>query len=524
MTRAYSYLRFSTPDQMKGDSFRRQREMAETYARTHGYDLDTTLTFDDLGMSAFRGRNNEVGRLADFKEAVERGLVPKGSVLLVEALDRLSRLQPRKALRVLEDIVDAGITVITLNDGRVYDQAALNEDHTSLLVALILFMRANEESATKSRRLKQAWEAKRRKSDQRRLTERAPAWLRPAADSFEPIPERVEVVRQIFDMALRGIGQQRIASALNEQAVPVFGRGSMWHRSYIVKILSNPAVFGQFKPHTLEYDEGGKTQRVMQGVVDGYFPVVIPRETFDAVNDAKNGTFAARGRHAGEPVRSILAGLARCSRCGSTMTRISKGNRAKAGRPYLVCTKAKNGAGCVRKHIPYPVLEAALRDNAEQIVVEAPSPSSTDQIETQLSGLDVVMDQLRERAQGLLELLEEDPKSPTIRATLADVEREMDDVGRQITALADELRASRGPVVQYKLDQLRTALEGDDITAMNQALKGVITRIEVDDFENEMTLHWRHGGETSVTIDLLRYLDDGPRSGLGRGRIASAME
>ncbi len=33
--RAYSYLRFSTPEQMKGDSFRRQTGLAEAYALKH---------------------------------------------------------------------------------------------------------------------------------------------------------------------------------------------------------------------------------------------------------------------------------------------------------------------------------------------------------------------------------------------------------------------------------------------------------------------------------------------------------
>ena len=50
--------------------------------------------------------------------AVNDGLVPKGSVLLVEALDRVSRQSARKAVRILEDIVEGGITVVTLNDGK----------------------------------------------------------------------------------------------------------------------------------------------------------------------------------------------------------------------------------------------------------------------------------------------------------------------------------------------------------------------------------------------------------------------
>jgi|GEM_PF-5511149 len=32
MTKAYSYIRFSTPEQLKGDSLRRQKEASEQYA------------------------------------------------------------------------------------------------------------------------------------------------------------------------------------------------------------------------------------------------------------------------------------------------------------------------------------------------------------------------------------------------------------------------------------------------------------------------------------------------------------
>src|SRR3974390_3192733 len=118
MTKAYSYLRFSSPEQMRGDSFRRQSDLARHYALQKGLELDQTLTFNDLGVSAFRGKNAETGRLGDFLEAVKTGLVPQGSYLLVESLDRISRQSARKALNVLNSIVDEGITVVTLSDGR----------------------------------------------------------------------------------------------------------------------------------------------------------------------------------------------------------------------------------------------------------------------------------------------------------------------------------------------------------------------------------------------------------------------
>jgi hypothetical protein len=46
--KAYSYLRFSTPDQAKGDSYRRQTEAANDYARANNLELDSELTFADL--------------------------------------------------------------------------------------------------------------------------------------------------------------------------------------------------------------------------------------------------------------------------------------------------------------------------------------------------------------------------------------------------------------------------------------------------------------------------------------------
>src|SRR5215467_1963131 len=97
MRRAYSYIRFSTPEQAKGDSLRRQTELSERYAREHGLTLDDKLTFRDLGKSAFRGKNAQEGELGDFIKAVEDGRIKRGSYLLVENLDRLSRQPARKA-------------------------------------------------------------------------------------------------------------------------------------------------------------------------------------------------------------------------------------------------------------------------------------------------------------------------------------------------------------------------------------------------------------------------------------------
>src|SRR5690606_2786450 len=117
------------------------------------------------------------GMLGELRDAVRSGLIAKGPYLLLESLDRLSREDARFAVRLLEDICDEGIIVVTLSDGRLYDRSSLNE-FGEFLYAYMTAARANDESAQKARRLKAAWENKRSKAATKPLTTIAPAWIR----------------------------------------------------------------------------------------------------------------------------------------------------------------------------------------------------------------------------------------------------------------------------------------------------------------------------------------------------------
>lgn len=64
MKRAYSYIRMSTPEQLRGDSLRRQLSASEDWCLQHGYVLDSSLR--DLGVSAFKGANRLRGALGRF--------------------------------------------------------------------------------------------------------------------------------------------------------------------------------------------------------------------------------------------------------------------------------------------------------------------------------------------------------------------------------------------------------------------------------------------------------------------------
>ena len=104
--------------------------------------MDNELTFRDEGVSAFEGTNTEKG-LGAFRQAVENGDVPKGSYLLVESLDRISRQSARKAARSMETIIEHGITVVDLSDGeREYSADALDKDPLLMIMMVLRFARA----------------------------------------------------------------------------------------------------------------------------------------------------------------------------------------------------------------------------------------------------------------------------------------------------------------------------------------------------------------------------------------------
>src|SRR4051812_17193411 len=104
--RAYSYTRMSTEAQLSGDSFRRQDDSSKTYASVHGWELLEEDQLKDLGLSAFSGANVSDGALGQFLQAVRDGKVQRGSILIIESLDRLSRQKPSKALGLFSEIIN----------------------------------------------------------------------------------------------------------------------------------------------------------------------------------------------------------------------------------------------------------------------------------------------------------------------------------------------------------------------------------------------------------------------------------
>lgn len=296
MPAAYSYIRFSRLEQRRGDSTRRQTALRDAYLTKKGLTLDTTFALTDEGLSAFKGRNKRTGALKLFMDAVEGGRIRRGSYLIVESLDRLSREQVEEAFDLFMRIIRAGITLVTLIPETEYTSGTLTLP--AMILALAEFTRAHGESLIKSERSKQHWLHQRAQGDKGRLAYVLPGWIeripgpKREKGEYRLITERAKVVREIFSWAIKGDGGNIIARRLNERGTPCFGRGKRWHKSYLSIILKNRTTLGEFQPHVMDADG----ERVPVGKpIPKYFPAVVSAETFAMAQRSVKSRNAKKG-------------------------------------------------------------------------------------------------------------------------------------------------------------------------------------------------------------------------------------
>lgn len=355
---AYSYVRFSTTKQELGDSLRRQVDACEAYCKKHELELHP-VSYRDLGVSAFKRKNLEKGALAAFIEAVNCGKIEKGSFLIIEQFDRLSRADVDVALRLLLDLVHRGIVLVTLVDEKIWDKITV-KDIGNLILAIVFMSRANNESATKAKRLRDAWGQKKLHAGEagaRIVTSECPLWLQASDDKkgFVVLEAKAESVRKVFALRLAGLGAVAIAARANKESWPVPGKPptrlleagqskeATWWPSNITRILVNRAVLGEYQPHKNAPEGSGRIP--VGDPVLGYFPAILDETTFLRVQAAR-----ARRSEKGNPFtgrrdasyKNWLQGILQCE-CGRGFVRKNKNSLAQPGYSRYYCQGRNTG-------------------------------------------------------------------------------------------------------------------------------------------------------------------------------------
>lgn len=350
MTKAYSYVRFSSKAQADGASLSRQLKSAREYAKTHDLVLDDS-SYQDLGVSAFKGANAIDGELGVFIAAVETGKIARGSYLLLESFDRMSRNVVMEAQALFHRILKLDIIIVTLLDGQVFSKEKINEDGgMSIMMSIMYMLRAHEESKTKSKRVKDGWE--RARNTKKIITRIAPSWLKIVDDDWEVIEEKASVIKRIFKLALEGKGSPKIAKILNEDKVLPLGPAFDWTSGMVAGFMKSPAVIGSLVTAKIPLREG-------------YYPPIIDKDVFYSVQQLITSRNLAPGPRDNSAVGNLFAARSFCH-CGARMktSSISKSRvltNPEASRRYLICEDAYGTKKCKNpRRVSYDAFEEQL--------------------------------------------------------------------------------------------------------------------------------------------------------------------
>lgn len=309
---AISYVRFSTIEQLGGDSIRRQTEATEAYCKRNGLRLTDEFRLRDLGKSAYKGiHRSATGALGQLEKQVADGKIPKGTVLIVENLDRLSRQDIVSAQLLLLNLINHGIEIVALSDNeRRYSKESLAANPFELIISIMVMSRAHEESKIKSYRVKESWINRNKLATEgKHINIRLPSWLESNNKKYHVTPAKAEVIKKIFKLYLDGFGTQSIAQILIKEKVPNIAKSKsgkkLWHPTYIQRILKSKEVIGYYTGTTPE--------------VPNFFPALVSETDFYTVQAKIKSRLVYKGQKNNNP--HPLSHLLKCDLCGESIVR-----------------------------------------------------------------------------------------------------------------------------------------------------------------------------------------------------------
>lgn len=327
--RVISYRRCSSRRQIGGDSIRRQDDAAAAYCRKHNLTLDEDFILEDLGVSAFSGANIRDGTaLSALVSLCQSGELKHGTILLIEAFDRLTRLPLPDAFGLVLALVNSGLTIVTLTDEKSWDRTALSRIEDFILSLSTIF-RGHQESERKSGMLRDAFKAKRAEESNQPFGS-APGWLlrKNKFSPWEVDEAKALAVRRVFELSASGLGSKAIAGIANQEQWPVPTRlaltGKRWHAQMPGQLLRNRAVLGEHEFRIRTHEANAKHWRGLatEQVVANFYPRIVPDELWyrSRASIATRSVARRRDSHG----FNIWSGLMFCGHCGAPLHRKSE--------------------------------------------------------------------------------------------------------------------------------------------------------------------------------------------------------
>lgn len=492
MNGAVLYLRYSTPEQAEGQSEQRQTQGAQKWCKEHGEKL--LRVYKDLGLSGGKSSDDRKG-LSTLLNDLTRGTIPK--YLLIEDVDRISRMLPMDSLNLISKILDFGVTIVSLRDNQILTKDNWQTSQSFLILSLKTTL-ANEERQKRIFRSKSSWKQKRLDAAIQIYTRKVPSWLTVQNGRIVTIPEHVATVRKLFKFANEGFGIVSIIRLFNEKGVKSF-RGNDWNKAIVHNTLTSEAVLGHFQPKTCingrRVEDGDK-------VLD-YFPRIIDDDLFYSVQaklKQRNKYKGAGFRYTRKPAQNnLFAGLIKCAKCGASLIHLV---RSRHGYSYLVCGNAHKHKKCDYRTVSTNVLEECFQVLLKSYPVFKTYRKPSNKAEATRLQIEGVKKQLAkfvsliENADGL------PPK--TILKKIQDLELRQSELEKTLQQnLLEEKQVSTTPeLYQEFCREMETNINNPlGRVRIASLLKDLISKIVVNPHKCTMIVYWVNGAVGGLQWD-----------------------
>jgi DNA invertase Pin-like site-specific DNA recombinase len=428
-----SYRRFSDKyKQSKGDSEDRQGRDFRSFCRRHNLTPYTADDYTDRGRSGYKDEHRKKGKLGNLITAAKEDQFEPGSVIVIEAWDRLGRLRPDKQTNLIQELLQTGVSigVCKLDDIFCEDDFGTHK-WTTLAVFIQL---AYQESKQKAERIGASWMKRREKARENGdvMTRQIPAWLEVKNGVIVAVPERVAALKRIFQLSAAGLGKSRIASRLKKEKLAPFGRSGRWTVPYIAKILNDRRVLGEHQPRKADDTPDGP-------VIAGYYPRVIEDDEFNLARAGQQGrrnrAVRTRDRQRVNVFQSLLVNA-------SDGEGFFLHNRGTTAKPQLLLQNyASRGGGAKTQTFPYHVLEEAILSQLAEVKAEDVLPKAETEKPSTIEVLRARLKNVRADIAGLQAELKAG-FSKALAAVLRDKEADEEKIAGE---LQDELAKSVRP-------------------------------------------------------------------------------
>ncbi|WOL28232.1 recombinase family protein [Pseudomonas fragi] len=523
MPKAYPYIRFSSDKQKDGLSIQRQTEAIEAYLVGNPHlTVDKSLNLEDLGKSGYAGRHvQKGGALFLFLEKIKSGEIEKGSVLIIEHFNRLSRLKLNKAMDLFNEILRHGIDIAVLDEKQVFTAESISS--IDYIKAVLKFDFAHEESKEKSKKGKDNWRFKKEalrnaenpQLERLKFTRTLPLWLEKTEKEIVINVKKLQAIQLIFRLCIENNGYMRIATHLNTNNINrLDGSDGPWTLDIVKRLLFNRALLGEYQPRkTVEIEGRARPIYVPneEEPIKNVYPAVIDEDTFNAAhNGLKTRKNKGGGRRADMP--NLFVKLLKCEECGGSI-KYQKHHNGYKQYNYLKCFNSLYGhcTSLGTRSWRYDEFEEVFfkfsgKLNLDEIFQKNEQSKTIQKIITKLTA---EQNKKKEKVTEILEQIETMDFSKALYSLVSKLEKEIENLEGSIKQHHQELSSVKQDEIENKIKHFKDisslllqAKEVETREKINNHLRGLIGTITLDFksktcsiiFKNGTVRHLHHGG------------------------------